>query len=287
MLSEKLYRLMLWIYPPSHRREYGELMVQNFRDRMRYDVHGMGCFVFWFHMIRELFPTAYREYRNEAATIADILEGGGEYLDGLGYPRKAIALLATFLLLNSSALMSSEGGVLTNLLLMNGVLIGAGFVVWFCDRPKTQEFLRCVDRPLSIGAGLLSLLLLVGYAWVVIVQRLYENPFTYQLPVAILPFALGVLLSLRDVRSYLFNGHWQPVYVCWGIIAGTALGAAVIFAPDPTPWLEIWGGILVVGSGFVLVGSVYIGMAAVLWWCGMRAGRTSLRILAGRIRRVK
>ena len=37
MLSEKLYRLMLRVYPESHRREYGEPMIQMFRDRMKFD----------------------------------------------------------------------------------------------------------------------------------------------------------------------------------------------------------------------------------------------------------
>ncbi len=32
MISEKLYRALLVVYPSEHRREYGEPMVQLFRD---------------------------------------------------------------------------------------------------------------------------------------------------------------------------------------------------------------------------------------------------------------
>jgi hypothetical protein len=34
-LSERLYRLLIYLYPPAHRREYGELMAHAFRDQCR------------------------------------------------------------------------------------------------------------------------------------------------------------------------------------------------------------------------------------------------------------
>ena len=280
MLSEKLYRKMLRVYPKSHQREYGELMVQLFRDRMKYHGGGIGCFMVWIQTILDLVPSAYREHRNEVAAIADKLERGSEYLDGLGSPSAAIALLATFLLLNSGALLSSEGGVWGNLLMANGSMIGAGLLVWFYDRRRTQESLRRAGRPLSIGAAILGLLLLGGYVWIMLEKRLYEDPFTYQFPVAILPIALGMTLCIGKIRNRLFNGLWPPVFVCWGIIAATALGAIILLSPDPTPWLEIWGGILVVGLGFGMVISIYYGMAVVVWRGGVKTGGATLRILA-------
>ena len=47
MLSERLYRTMLLVYPREHRREYGDLMVQLFRDRMRYDGGGLRGLIIW------------------------------------------------------------------------------------------------------------------------------------------------------------------------------------------------------------------------------------------------
>lgn len=63
MISERLYRALLWIYPKEHRREYGELMVQLFRDRMRHDGRGFGGLIVWAQMIRDLFVSALEEHR--------------------------------------------------------------------------------------------------------------------------------------------------------------------------------------------------------------------------------
>ena len=63
MLSEKLYRLLLVAYPREHRREYGELMVQLFRDRMRRDGGGLGSLNVWLEMIVDLVGSALKEHR--------------------------------------------------------------------------------------------------------------------------------------------------------------------------------------------------------------------------------
>jgi len=41
--SLRLYTLLLLIYPRSFRREYGEFMIQLFRDRMRDGIRQRGC----------------------------------------------------------------------------------------------------------------------------------------------------------------------------------------------------------------------------------------------------
>ena len=63
MLSERLYRTMLLVYPREHRREYGDLMVQLFRDRMRYDGGGLRGLIIWMQMIFDLAPSAFEEHR--------------------------------------------------------------------------------------------------------------------------------------------------------------------------------------------------------------------------------
>ena len=63
MLSERLYRALLWIYPKEHRREYGELMVQLFRDRMRHDAGGFRWLVVWTQMISDLAVSAFEEHK--------------------------------------------------------------------------------------------------------------------------------------------------------------------------------------------------------------------------------
>ena len=68
MLSERVYRWLLFIYPREHRREYGELMAQLFRDRMRRDGAGFRGSIVWLHMVLDLVGAAFAEH-NEVAGV--------------------------------------------------------------------------------------------------------------------------------------------------------------------------------------------------------------------------
>lgn len=59
---ERVYRWLLALYPREHRREYGELMVQMFRDRMRRDGEGLAGLTVWIQMILDLFGAAANEH---------------------------------------------------------------------------------------------------------------------------------------------------------------------------------------------------------------------------------
>ncbi|MDE2718653.1 MAG: hypothetical protein OXI33_16805, partial [Chloroflexota bacterium] len=63
MLSERVYRWLLFVYPKEHRREYGELMVQLFRDRMRRDGGGFHGALVWMQMIFDLLGAAFKEHK--------------------------------------------------------------------------------------------------------------------------------------------------------------------------------------------------------------------------------
>ena len=63
MISEKIYRALLAVYPREHRREYGELMVQLFRDRMRHEGGGFRRLVVWTQMISDLAGSAFEEHK--------------------------------------------------------------------------------------------------------------------------------------------------------------------------------------------------------------------------------
>ncbi len=63
MFSERVYRRLIVVYPREHRREYGELMVQLFRDRMRRDGGGFRALLVWMHMILDLMIAAFKEHR--------------------------------------------------------------------------------------------------------------------------------------------------------------------------------------------------------------------------------
>ena len=66
MISERLYRVLLLAYPREHRREYGEPMVQLFRDQMRRDGGGFRALVVWVQMIFDLVRSVARERKEEA-----------------------------------------------------------------------------------------------------------------------------------------------------------------------------------------------------------------------------
>ena len=66
MLSERVYRRLLVVYPKEHRREYGELMVQLFRDRMRRDGGGFQGLHVWVQMIFDLVVAAFKEHKEGA-----------------------------------------------------------------------------------------------------------------------------------------------------------------------------------------------------------------------------
>ena len=61
MVSERVYRALLVAYPREFRQEYGELMIQFFRDRMRFDGRGIRGLFMWMHLISDLTTSALRE----------------------------------------------------------------------------------------------------------------------------------------------------------------------------------------------------------------------------------
>lgn len=75
MLSERVYRWLLFVYPREHRREYGELMAQLFRDRMRRDGAGPRASIVWLHMILDLVGAAFEEH-NQGANMRKLVSIG-------------------------------------------------------------------------------------------------------------------------------------------------------------------------------------------------------------------
>ena len=62
MFSTRVYRALLVAYPREFRREYGDLMVQFFADRMRYDGGGIRGLILWWQLILDLAMSAFREH---------------------------------------------------------------------------------------------------------------------------------------------------------------------------------------------------------------------------------
>lgn len=86
MLSERIYRWVLYAYPKEHRREYGELMVQLFGDRMRRHGNGLHRLTVWLHVTVDLVGAAFEVHKEEtnmkkltsiAIALAVLLVAGG------------------------------------------------------------------------------------------------------------------------------------------------------------------------------------------------------------------
>jgi hypothetical protein len=63
--SERLYHLLLFVYPPAYRREYGSLMVQAYRDLCRhsYRQRGIaGLVTLWFRLLADLVSSSIGQY---------------------------------------------------------------------------------------------------------------------------------------------------------------------------------------------------------------------------------
>ena len=69
MISERVYRALLVLYPAEYRHEYEEPMVQLFRDRMRRDGGGFRTALVWMRMVFDLVGSAFAE-RTESVMLA-------------------------------------------------------------------------------------------------------------------------------------------------------------------------------------------------------------------------
>ena len=61
MLSERVYRALLVVYPREFRGDYGDLMLQFVRDRMRHDGRGVRGILIWGHLVFDLLASAFRQ----------------------------------------------------------------------------------------------------------------------------------------------------------------------------------------------------------------------------------
>ena len=71
MVSERVYRALLVAYPKEFRREYGELMMQFFRDKMRFDGGGLRGLIVWTQMVLDLTASALREHAGVSGMSKD------------------------------------------------------------------------------------------------------------------------------------------------------------------------------------------------------------------------
>lgn len=70
-MSEKVFRLLLYLYPSRFRREYGDEALQLFRDRTRDETGVWPSVQLWFDLLADLVISLPREYGHTRLEVAD------------------------------------------------------------------------------------------------------------------------------------------------------------------------------------------------------------------------
>jgi hypothetical protein len=167
--SERLYARLLHLYPPAHRRRFGPLMLQLFRDQYR-DAHRAGRhehWRLWWRVGSELAHTAGAEY---AAELKEVFMK--KQTDALKAGRMMSILLATVLiggsLIGKSLIFEFGGSTSLALAVLLGSHLVAGLIIDRAIEARGTAFGLMV---LLIAATLLPLLWVTdGREW------LRENP---------------------------------------------------------------------------------------------------------------
>ena len=205
-LSERLYEKLLRVYPPAHRRQYGPLMRQRFRDQYR-DARRAGRgqqWRLWWRVGSELAQTAGGEHWEELKE-AVMAKQSGRVGNESG---RAVAMVLASVLIAGSLLGKSliyEAGGSTELAL--AVLLSAHLVAGLIiDRVIEARGTAFLLMLMLVGATLLPLLWVPdGREW------LRENPL------------------LGGIFVVILAGSYQAGRPRWPLFVGAAvLGAAQI-----------------------------------------------------------
>src|SRR5690606_18631018 len=128
-MSERLYQLMLCLYPSAFRQEYGDLMMQAFRD-MRRDATGRGfsgMVGLWLYLLAETVSRAIIEHRDALRKTSG---------SGIDYtPSEADLLFLFVAVVGIMSYLSAVNGSQTTMLVYLPIL-SAGVGGWPLSRLK-------------------------------------------------------------------------------------------------------------------------------------------------------
>ena len=213
--------------------------------------------------------------------LVNRLEGGSKALRHFKTPNAAITLLAFFSMINVGYLSLEADRSWMGLLGMNIVAIGVATVMHNEQRSWAR---RIIHGYLGIAtAALIGSLL-----WVTLHHRLYDDPDFYplmlQAAAAILPVALAILVSTKACRVRAFNGHWWPVFVCWGLVLGISVGTAIQLGLSFV--LTSWAAMALLSLVLGVTAAVFIVIAAIVCYGGVKGGAGCMQLMAAGIRRL-
>jgi hypothetical protein len=253
-LSERVYRVLLLLYPAEYRREYGALMAQVFRDVCR-DANrqrgAMGIVLWWCTTLLDLTLTALEQWRkagiqlNTVSLFSRRISGvlliagglliciaiGAELQPGQNYPLRGIYQVLGFL----------YGPAL--------VLISLGTIGMVL---RYQHNAGNVGR-LGLYGAVGGVLAIVAYMIIALVFR-NENLWNMFVGGFVLHATGLIVFGLAALKTHpLPRGNWLP------IVIGTMPFVMFLFNPNrngvDTEWENI-AAFVVMGIGYIALGYV-------------------------------
>ena len=247
-ISVKLYRWLLHLYPEKHREEYGWLMVQVFQDKAR-DVcqrSGVtGIFVYWLKTLLDLIVSVVRERQERDLTMSDEnLAGSHPYWLMTAGALLAVASISqlqpddhwSFYGVYALSLIGLPVGIVT---MVAGLY---GMRAWFDNQAGLLGQLGI--RVSILGGGIAPILMFMlplgELIWVIMMLgfvMLFSGIAVMGLDLLLgrtMPRWIGLLMILIGVGPFIAvpveAGYYGPRYVSFG-------------------------GILIVGIGWLLIGN--------------------------------
>ena len=179
-------------------------------------------------------------------SLPEKLERGSEVIRRFKTPALIIAILGTFLMINSLGLFADEGRG-NELLLLNFYLVVAAVLFW----KQEQRWARAVllSLPAVVIVGLIGLFITLG-----VMHQVYNHPLFLQLVleggIIMLPVAATAFWVSDTCRVRMFKGSWLAVALCIGISFIISSSLAFALVRDPWSLMLIWG---VVGVATILL----------------------------------
>ncbi len=134
--SQRIYACLLYLYPPVHRAEYGDAMLQLFGDQCRaaFRLHGgFGVAALWFRTLFDLGLSALSEHLSAPGARLGLLEA----MPNKPLPWKGVALVLVpglVLFASQVAQMGGENWFFTALVWTPYLLMAVVLLVWLITR---------------------------------------------------------------------------------------------------------------------------------------------------------
>ena len=162
MISEKIYQALLLVYPRKHRQEYGEPMVQLFKDIMRHKGGGIRTLAVWVHVVFDLVRSAFSEHKEgimwEGPRVRRAIVWAGKFL-----LRTSVTAFMMYLVLAgamlAAVLVSAVAGWYPWYIIEDGPLASLGYSMQIENRVTFSvgwQFSLTATLIFLVGGGLLN-----------------------------------------------------------------------------------------------------------------------------------